>query len=873
MITNLHNNSFISELDYSNMHMLHNVATYARKLKTPGDLLDLINAIRFSERNSYPLTIADLYYYCNPNVNRKRYISFFIPKKSGGNREISAPVPVLRAFLTPINIILRSLYEPNPCVMGFTIGRSIVDNAKSHLGQNYVLNIDLKDFFPSIKQARIWKRLQLPPFNFTKEVANVVAGLCSYKVNYENGATEYVLPQGAPTSPILTNIICEKLDRRLFGVAKRFHLRYTRYADDITFSSMHNVLNIDGEAYKEIVRIIEEQGFVINVTKTRLQKIGSRQEVTGLILSNKVNTPRSYIRDIDQILYVWNKFGYECAFVRLLEDYGKRTYHKKGLVILEEVIAGKLNYLRMVKGRNDATYQRYATIFDDLRFRFRVAPSGNIYLATYKLEVFQSLYKTSINIYNGKNGNIKASFIYDGVNYKVALTSATRNLIVQDKSNLSSLFISLCRDNDVYFWLIHLYVPEMVSLIIPINKLIELWEKEGLSVAFETEAKYKHCTNKYQFIDAIINDPSLNVYDRKKVYYLSRDFLSSKEVTTTSRARMNKWKHSPEYVSGFLMKFSLPTNLRYAVHDWEGNYDDYETFIEDINRYKGEVSSLFNFNEVLSYVLRNYLFEKDKDINQYYWDKNKKIKIGLQYPDGVALRWMKENNNSDLWAMPLICFPEENRPRGLYDGLKELSSMRDVRNEFKHIIEFRDKDFYNLIKGCFGKKADHFVCPQLDERQLDKKLEAELKSISFYTYTKAVSDALKIVADNIRDRAINNKCKEVKLHIISTDKYWELHIVHLGSFSEKSIDEEKLYSGTIGNIWKSLLSICDYAIAGRFMGKDGKLANYQIDYLYPDVLPDDKGEPEFRIIPIDRNLDGFEFIFKFYKNVAQDINN
>lgn len=472
---------------------LNEIAVQARALQDPTDLFLLINKIRLTEGHveHKALRFIDLALYCNPDSRKvKRYRTFFIPKKSGGMREINAPVSKLEAFLWPVDLILKSLYEPKSCVMGFTYGRSIVDNAKAHLGQNYILNLDIQDFFPSIKQARIWKRLQLAPFNFPQDVASVIAGLCSYKVTKENGTTEYVLPQGAPTSPVLTNIICERLDRRLMGVAKRFNLRYTRYADDMTFSSMHSVLNIGGEAYMEIVKVIEEQGFVLNNKKTRLQKVGARQEVTGLILSEKVNTPRTYVRGIDQILYVWEKFGYEKAYARLLQEEGGKAYQKRGVSTLENVLEGKLDYLKMVKGAKDKVYIKYSTKFNELK-RQRVHPSNGLaYLATYTIVEFQKLFQTEIKT-DITQGKLKASFVLNGVFYPVRLTVASRKVLSINKGEIYPLFISLCLD-DGLFWLIHKSKPKAskcFEITLPIKKIIDIWEKDGLSAAIEAEEK------------------------------------------------------------------------------------------------------------------------------------------------------------------------------------------------------------------------------------------------------------------------------------------------------------------------------------------------------------------------------------------------
>ena len=479
---------------------LNEIAVKAKTLKNPQDLLDLINKIRLTEgpMEHKALRLRELAWYCNPDSRKvKRYRTFFIPKKSGGKREISAPVSKLEAFLWPVDLILKSLYEPKACVMGFTYGRSIVDNAKAHLGQNYILNLDLKDFFPSIKQARVWKRLQLAPFCFPEDVASVIAGLCSHKKESEDGTKEYVLPQGAPTSPILTNIICERLDHRLMGVAKRFNLRYTRYADDITFSSMHSVLAIGGEAFEEIKHVIEEQGFVINDKKTRLQKVGARQEVTGIILSEKINTPRTYVRDIDQILYVWEKFGYEKAFARLLQDEGKKAYHKKTVSSMENVIGGKLDYLKMVKGEKDKVYIKYASKFEMLKKQKKHSTEGLVYMATYTIEDFQMLFKTDLNI-SDSAGKIRASFKLNDVFYPVRITSASSKAISQKSKEIGSLFISLCYDESL-FWLIHMSKPfehKRLEITLPVKKIIEIWEKEGLAAAIDAEVKNKKAQKK-----------------------------------------------------------------------------------------------------------------------------------------------------------------------------------------------------------------------------------------------------------------------------------------------------------------------------------------------------------------------------------------
>lgn len=351
----------------------------ALRMKSKDDLLNLLNRIKRDEMDElgfadkfHPFMAKHMNYYCNPKNAFHRYRQFKIKKKSGGFRQITAPCNRSFMFLLDcLNEVLKAVYTPSQYAMGFTEGRSVVLNASKHKGANYVFNIDLKDFFPSIEQPRVWKRLQLQPFNFPIPVASAVAGLCCMRETRElsDGTKKdyYVLPQGAPTSPIITNMVCDKLDHRLGGLARRFGLNYTRYADDITFSSMHNVFHENSDFRKELERIITDQHFTINGKKTRLQKRGTRQEVTGIILSEKLNVSQKYVRDIRNILYIWERYGYKVAESKFLPKYKEAKGHvKKGNPNLDNVLDGKLMYLKMVKGEDESVYHRLYAKFQSL---------------------------------------------------------------------------------------------------------------------------------------------------------------------------------------------------------------------------------------------------------------------------------------------------------------------------------------------------------------------------------------------------------------------------------------------------------------------------------------------------------------------------
>lgn len=317
--------------------------------------------------------------------SKNRYYSFEIKKKSGGTRTIHAPQQKLKVVLQCINLMLQTVFTPHSAAYGFVKDVSVADNANIHCGNNYVFNIDLKDFFSSIEIGRILNRLSFPPFNFNKEngreeLGNYIAWLACENIVVERlvdgkiqKTVKRVLPQGSPLSPLLTNIICERLDRRLTGLAKRFGVKYTRYADDITFSSMQNVYHKDGMFREELERIISDQYFIINQDKVRLQKCSTRQEVTGITVNEFSNVSRTYIKRIRLWLSFWEKFGTEKAFVLFLNGYVKDKGHIKNLgsspLFMENVIEGKLNYLKMVKGENNSTYLGLKERFEKLSLR------------------------------------------------------------------------------------------------------------------------------------------------------------------------------------------------------------------------------------------------------------------------------------------------------------------------------------------------------------------------------------------------------------------------------------------------------------------------------------------------------------------------
>lgn len=331
-------------------------------------LLNTANSILFGE-NCKPVLLQSLNYYANPTICKKRYSQFSVKKKNGGVRIINAPVSGLKSILKSLNFILQCIYEPHKAATGFVINKSIVDNAKFHTSRLYVYNIDLKDFFHSFDRNRVKMGFMYEPFNLAGQrepLAFLLASLCTHPFEVE-GSTQTVLPQGSPTSPTITNIVCSKLDHRLNGLAKRFKIRYSRYADDITFSSQYSIFKSD-EFLEELHRIIEKnQGLVINPTKTRLQKSTYRQEVTGLVVNEKANVTRRYVKQLRMWLYYWEKYGYVKGEQIFLRDYVSDKGHvKNGKPNFVNVLDGKLEYLKMVKGKDNSTYLKLIERLDKL---------------------------------------------------------------------------------------------------------------------------------------------------------------------------------------------------------------------------------------------------------------------------------------------------------------------------------------------------------------------------------------------------------------------------------------------------------------------------------------------------------------------------
>lgn len=290
--------------------------------------------------------------------NYSKYRKFTIPKKNGGEREILAPTTKLRQIQSDLAKLLNVEYKPKSSAHGYVPGKSIVTNARCHCAKKIVVNIDIKDFFPSITFPRILGTLSSPPYNIPYKVAVVIAHTACFQRR---------LPIGAPTSPVISNMVAAHLDNALLKMSRRYQLYYTRYADDLTFSTDHarRIESIfskgtDGVWQGELVDIITHAGFALNPSKTRISSAKERQTVTGLIVNRFPNKIRHYIDEVRGALKSWESYGYQsaCAKFNALNGTTDRSLH--------EYVKGKLAHLCDVRGRNDVLFCRLMTRFSYL---------------------------------------------------------------------------------------------------------------------------------------------------------------------------------------------------------------------------------------------------------------------------------------------------------------------------------------------------------------------------------------------------------------------------------------------------------------------------------------------------------------------------
>jgi retron-type reverse transcriptase len=243
-------------------------------------------------------------------ATRTHYVHFTVPKKNGGQRTLSAPHRTLARAQRWILERIISKLPAEPAAHGFLPGRSILSNARPHAGRAVVVNLDLEGFFPSIGFPRVRKVFER--VGYSPAVATILALLCTECPRRSvilEGTTYHVatgprgLPQGACTSPGLSNQVARRLDRRLGGLAAKLGLTYTRYADDLTFSGDQGLEGRIGYLMARVRHIAQAEGFAVNESKTRVQRRNTSQMVTGLVVNDRPGVRRDEVRRLRAILH------------------------------------------------------------------------------------------------------------------------------------------------------------------------------------------------------------------------------------------------------------------------------------------------------------------------------------------------------------------------------------------------------------------------------------------------------------------------------------------------------------------------------------------------------------------------------------------
>ncbi|MEO6135463.1 MAG: reverse transcriptase family protein [Ginsengibacter sp.] len=869
------------------------IKTAFQDMRSKDDLLQLLN---YSKRLVYgekaiPFELSQITWYSNPNLCKNRYTQFSIKKKSGTERTIHAPVNGLKSIQKALSLVLQCVFEPHKAATGFVIGKSIVDNATIHVGSNYVYNIDLKDFFPSIDQARVWKCLQLIPFNLgikkmendgvlvdaimkehlstiketiavnndqdifgsdihdntfystiknlnfpTKEkpnlligkailysplksgksyqvlavfnsneeamnsfpdyevvfkkfyenerlrLANIISSLCCTEIEVErkdeNGnwikTRKKVLPQGAPTSPAITNVICQRLDFLLTGVGKRFGLKYSRYADDITFSSMHNVYQNDSEFIKEINRIISEQRFHIKDSKTRLQKQGYRQEVTGLLVNERANVQKRYIKQLRMWLYYWETYGYERASGFFMQKYVADKGHvKKSKPDMPSVILGKLDYLKMVKGGQNEMYLKLRGKYDAL-----------IHKNTQKTP-FQSM--------------------------------------DSQRSNLSFSSLKLITDPNLIE-----ETPEEFEIVDKIENVISSINKMDVP---------KDLTNKLKI--NINQLDSMNGKLNKDIIYRKGESLPIEKFEDNIEQSYSAKKHRPTETKSFLSLFNNSEGLKYLTHKFNDGKRRYENFIELCRReFEIAKSDYPNVPDALIRRIEEFSFSKNPE--WFVRNGDEKFFPRKGWSELSFIKWYQKDIN-------------------IHPGYDSKWN-HDMIVPFKETIEVRAGNLKNIIddslKTSLGESRRNFIITQN---------EMEINTAEFYTDVDKFKSALFHIFSTIKERADKNFCFQIHVNYINGtltgDDFKKVIITHFESEPTKNSNDKNFAKGDIKTIQSQLWGLCNYEIAAKF--PDG--------FRRRIILTDNYNEyqtyvEEAKSIPVDETMTvrGFTHILKFY---------
>ena len=299
--------------------------SYAEKLFEQG-----LPVIYDQKHLSLLVGYKDEYLFKAANSPKLFYRNFNILKKNKKDyRLISEPLPNLKDIQRWILDEILYKLEPSEYSKAFRKGMSIKDNAKFHRKQKKVLTIDIENYFGTIKFDEVFKFFR--ELGYSKQVSILLSKLCIH----DEG-----LPQGAPTSPMLATLITKNLDKRISAFANEEKFRYTRYADDLTFSGDFD----EGYIINFVEKIINSEGFKVNSSKTRVRRQNQRQEVTGIVVNEKMQASRTYRRNFRQKMFFIKKFGLDSHINRFDDFSNPKSY-------LYQLI-GMANFIRNVNPKD-----------------------------------------------------------------------------------------------------------------------------------------------------------------------------------------------------------------------------------------------------------------------------------------------------------------------------------------------------------------------------------------------------------------------------------------------------------------------------------------------------------------------------------------
>ncbi|GAA3636447.1 reverse transcriptase family protein [Flavivirga jejuensis] len=344
-------------------HQLNDKASDVNRLKAQ-DLPVLHHAEDLA--SAMKISIGELRFlsYSRKNSKISHYKRFQVPKKSGGYRLISAPMPKLKKAQHWILETILNKVPVHENAHGCVIGKSIKTNALPHVKKDVVINQDFKNFFPSVTYNRI--KGVFVSLGYSNQVATILSLLCSEpKIldvsllgeDYYAQRGERFLPQGSPCSPAITNILCKKLDYRLSGLAKKYGFEYTRYVDDTTFSSSHDNFKKITPLLKYSRYIVNDENFKLHPEKLRVMKRNAKQEVTGVVVNEKANISKQSLKRFRALLFQIEKDGIEGKF-----------WNKGGSVLAQ--IDGYSNFIYQIDPDKGAIYKkRVNTILETYNYK------------------------------------------------------------------------------------------------------------------------------------------------------------------------------------------------------------------------------------------------------------------------------------------------------------------------------------------------------------------------------------------------------------------------------------------------------------------------------------------------------------------------